>query len=179
MIGGVLGGALKQGTLTAGQEIAILPGYEITEKKWKPLLTKIVSLMTGGSKVEEVGPGGSIAALTLLDPAVVKSDKLVGALVGLPGKLPQVWNTLKLEPHLLERMVGASDKLVVEPLKKGELLMLNVNAAATVGIVDSLSKKEIVCMLKRPVCAELGARVVMSRNIGQRWRLIGYGTIKQ
>jgi len=180
MSGGVLGGALRQGTLKAGQEITILPGYDVAEKKqWKPLTTTVVSLMTGGTKVEDVGPGGSIAVLTKLDPAVVKSDKLVGSVVGVPGKLPPVWNELKLEPHLLERMVGVQDKLVVEPLRMGELLMLNVNSAATVGIVKSLSKKEIVCTLKRPVCAEIGARVVMSRNMGQRWRLIGYGTIRQ
>jgi translation initiation factor 2 subunit 3 len=179
MQGGVLGGALKQGALKAGQDITILPGYELGEKKqWKPLTTTIVSLMTGGVKVDEIGPGGSVAVLTKLDPAVVKSDKLVGSVVGVTGALPQVWNELKLEPHLLERMVGAEDKLVVAPLKLGELLMLNVNAAATVGVVKSLSKKEIVCTLRRPVCAEAGARVVMSRNMGQRWRLIGYGTIK-
>ncbi len=179
MVGGVLGGALKQGKIAEGQEIAILPGFEIPEKKqWKPLTTKVVSIMTGGVRVAEAGPGGSIAIMTLLDPAVVKSDKLVGSVVGLAGKLPPVWNELKLEPHLLERVVGAKDKLVVEPVKMGELLMLNVNAAATVGVVKSLSKKEIVCTLKRPVCAEAGANVVMSRNMGQRWRLIGYGTIK-
>jgi translation initiation factor 2 subunit 3 len=180
MQGGVLGGTLKQGVLKTGQDIAILPGYDLADKKqWKPLTAKIVTLMTGGAKVNEVGPGGSIAALTTLDPAVVKSDKLVGSLVGIPGKLPPLWNTLKLEPHLLERMVGAGDKLVVEPLRKGELLMLNVNSAATVGVVAELSKKEIVCTLRRPVCAESGARVVMSRNMGQRWRLIGYGVVKQ
>jgi translation initiation factor 2 subunit 3 len=60
----------------------------------------------------------------------------------------------------------------------GEMLMLNVNAAATVGVVKSLSKKEVVCTLRRPVCAEAGSHVAMSRNIGQRWRLIGYGIIK-
>ncbi len=180
MVGGVLGGALKQGKIREGQEIAILPGFEVAEKKqWKPLTTKVLSIMTGGVKVPEAGPGGSIAIMTLLDPAVVKSDKLVGSVVGIPGKLPPVWNELKLEPHLLDRVVGAKDKLVVEPLKMGELLMLNVNAAATVGIVKSLSKKEIACTLRRPVCAEAGANVVMSRNMGQRWRLIGYGTIKQ
>ncbi len=177
MQGGVLGGALKQGVLKSGQEIAILPGYE-DKKQWKPLSTKITSMMTGGVGVDEVGPGGSVALMTLLDPAVVKSDKLVGSVVGIPGKLPPVWQELKLEPHLLERMVGIEDKLVVAPLKLGELLMLNVNAAATVGVVKSLSKKEIVCTLRRPVCAEPGSRVVMSRNMGQRWRLIGYGIIK-
>ncbi len=179
MIGGVLGGALWQGQFKVDQDLEILPGYEVPDKKqWKPLTTKIITLMTGGEKVETVGPGGSIAVLTTLDPAVVKSDKLVGAAVGLPGKLPPVWNELTLEPHLLERMVGAKDKLVIEPVKLGEVLMLNVNSAATVGVVKSISKNGVVCTLRRPVCAAKGSRVVMSRMLGQRWRLIGYGMIK-
>ena len=57
--------------------------------------------------------------------------------------------------------------------------MLNVNAAATVGVVIELSKNTIICKLKRPVCAEQGARVTISRNLGQRRRLIGYGIIKK
>jgi translation initiation factor 2 subunit 3 len=181
MVGGVLGGALKQGKLIEGAEIEILPGYEVQEKNqkiWKPLKTKIVSLMSGGEHAKEVIPGGSIAVMTTLDPSVVKSDKLVGNLVVLEGQAPKVWYEFKLETHLLERVVGAKDKLVVEPVKLGEMLMLNVNAAATVGVVKELGKNVIKCVLRKPVCADKGARVTMSRNLGQRWRLIGYGTIK-
>ncbi len=181
MVGGVLGGALKQGKLIEGAEIEILPGYEVQEKNqkiWKPLKTKIVSLMSGGEHAKEVVPGGSIAVMTTLDPSVVKSDKLVGNLVVLEGQAPKVWYEFQLETHLLERVVGAKDKLVVEPVKLGEMLMLNVNAAATVGIVKELGKNVIKCALKKPVCADKGARVTMSRNLGQRWRLIGYGIIK-
>ncbi|MCG7852171.1 MAG: translation initiation factor IF-2 subunit gamma, partial [Methanosarcinaceae archaeon] len=32
--------------------------------------------------------------------------------------------------------------------------------------------------LKRPVCAEEGAMVAISRRIGSRWRLIGVGVIQ-
>jgi translation initiation factor 2 subunit 3 len=32
--------------------------------------------------------------------------------------------------------------------------------------------------LKLPVCAEEGSNVAISRRIGARWRLIGYGAIK-
>jgi translation initiation factor 2 subunit 3 len=177
--GGVLGGAIKQGKLEVGDEIEILPGYSAGEKKWKPLTSKIASLMAGGASLEEVHPGGSMAAMTELDPSIVKSDQLVGSVVGKPGKLPPVWHSLKLETHLLERVVGAKDKLVVEPIKKGEFLMLNVNSAATVGIVNELGKKQVECTLKRPICAEKGAKVTISRRVGQRWRLIGYGTIKE
>ncbi len=181
MTGGVLGGSLKQGKLIEGAEIEILPGYEVQEKNqkiWKPLKTKIVSLMSGGEHVKEVLPGGSIAAMTTLDPSVVKSDKLVGSMVVLEGQAPKVWYEFQLETHLLERVVGAKDKLVVEPIKLGEMLMLNVNSAATVGIVKELGKNLVKCVLRKPVCADKGARVTMSRNLGQRWRLIGYGIIK-
>lgn len=181
MTGGVLGGSLKQGKLIEGAEIEILPGYEVQEKNqkiWKPLKTKIVSLMSGGDQAKEVVPGGSIAAMTTLDPSVVKSDKLVGSMVVLEGQAPKVWYEFQLETHLLDRVVGAKDKLVVEPIKLGEILMLNVNAAATVGVVKELGKNVVRCVLRKPVCAEKGARVTMSRNLGQRWRLIGYGIIK-
>jgi len=181
MVGGILGGSLKQGKIVEGQEIEILPGYEVQEqnrKVWKPLKATAVSLMTGGEKVKEVVPGGSIAVMTSLDPSIVKSDKLVGSIAGTPGKLPQIWYEFTLETHLLERVVGAKDKLVVDPVKLGELLMLNVNSSATVGAVKELGKNVIKCTLRKPVCAEKGARVTMSRNLGQRWRLIGYGIIK-
>ncbi|MBW2969537.1 translation initiation factor IF-2 subunit gamma [Candidatus Woesearchaeota archaeon] len=181
MTGGILGGSLKQGKLIQGADIEILPGYEVQEKNqkvWKPLKTTITSIMAGGEKTKEAIPGGSIAIMTELDPSVVKSDKLVGSLVVLEGTAPKVWNEFKLETHLLERVVGAKDKLVVEPVKLGELLMLNVNAAATVGVVKELGKNQIKCTLRKPICAETGARVAMGRNLGQRWRLIGYGIIK-
>ncbi|MEM3154100.1 MAG: translation initiation factor IF-2 subunit gamma [Candidatus Woesearchaeota archaeon] len=180
LVGGILGGSLKQGKLIEGAEIEILPGYEVQEKNqkiWKPLRTKVVSLMSGGERVKEVVPGGSIAAMTTLDPSVVKSDKLAGSVVVLEGHAPKVWYEFQLETHLLERVVGAKDKLVVEPVKLGELLMLNVNSAATVGVVKELGKNLIKVALRKPVCADKGARVTMSRNVGQRWRLIGYGII--
>ncbi len=181
LVGGVIGGALKQGKLIAGAEIEILPGYEVMEKNqkiWKPLKTKIVSLMAGGQKVDEIVPGGTIAIMTELDPSVVKSDKLVGSVVVLEGTPTKIWNEIQLETHLLQRVVGAKDKLVVEPIKLGEILMLNVNAAATVGVVKELGKNTIKCTLRKPVCAEKGSRATIGRNLGQRWRLIGYGIIK-
>ena len=150
-VGGVLGGSLQQGTLQEGDEIEILPGYSVEEKNQKvhkPLKTKIISLMTGGEKVKVIVPGGSVALLTGLDPSIVKSDRLTGALVGKPGKLPPVWYEIKLEVHLLERMVGLKDALVIDPLRMNEILMLNVNSAATVGFIVKLQKN--IAELKFP-----------------------------
>lgn len=180
LLGGVLGGSLKHGSLKVGDTIEIRPGRNVIEKNqqvWKPLTTKIMGLNSGGADLEVVGPGGSIGVLTSLDPSIVKSDQLTGSLVGLPGKLPRVWSDLILDVHLLQRVVGTQEELVVEPIKMSEPLMLNVNSAATVGIVIELRKNRIKCKLKLPICADVGSRVTISRRIGNRFRLIGYGEI--
>ncbi|MFH1072164.1 MAG: translation initiation factor IF-2 subunit gamma [Nanoarchaeota archaeon] len=178
--GGVLGGAIMQGSLSVGERIEIRPGHVTTEANQivaKPLFTTIVEAMTGGKSVERLVPGGSVAVLTTLDPSIVKSDTLAGNVVGHPDKLPKIWYNLELVTHLLERVVGAEAELKVENIKMGEILMLNVNSAATVGFVTDLGKERFTCRLKLPVCAETGARVTISRRIGTRFRLIGYGII--
>jgi translation initiation factor 2 subunit 3 len=180
--GGVLGGALQQGKLKPGDEIELRPGrvyQEANKTVWKPMSTKIISVMTGGQTVPEVGPGGSIGVLTLLDPSIVKSDSLTGNVAGHPGKLPPVWDKMLLETHLMERVVGAKEDLKVDPIKINEILMLNVNSSATIGFVVKISKEGIDCKLKLPVCAEKGSRVTISRRVGTRFRLIGYGIIKE
>ena len=182
LVGGVLGGSLKHGMLKVGDTIEIRPGRTVIEKNqqvWKPLTTKIISLNSGGSNIQSVVPGGSIGVLTSLDPSIVKSDQITGSLVGLPGKLPNVWNELRLDVHLLKRVVGTKEELNVEPIKIGEALMLNVNSATTVGIVVELKKNKIKCKLKLPICADTVSRVTISRRIGNRYRLIGYGEIQE
>ena len=57
--------------------------------------------------------------------------------------------------------------------------MLNVNSAATVGSVTELGKDKIKCKLKKPICAEPNSRITISRMVGNRFRLIGYGIIKE
>ncbi|MCK5282563.1 MAG: translation initiation factor IF-2 subunit gamma [Nanoarchaeota archaeon] len=182
LVGGVFGGALIQGELKNGSEIMILPGYEVIEKNqkiFKPLKTKIIDIKTGSKSVDKISPGGSVGILTSLDPGIVKSDKLSGSVVGVEEKLPPVHYQLKLAVTLLERVVGTEKNLDVEPIKMTEALMLNVNSAATVGIVTELRKNAISCRLKLPVCADIGARVTISRMIGNRFRLIGYGLIQE
>ena len=178
--GGVLGGALKQGKIKVGEQIEICPGRGVEKegrKIWEPVKTSIIGIKTGGQSVSELIPGGSAGLLTGLDPFYVKADSLVGNIAGIPGKLPPVWYEFKMKPHLLERVVGSKDDLVVEPIKKGEPLMLNVNSAATVGVVVDMKKDLIHLKLKIPVCAHKEDRVTISRRFGARWRLIGFGNI--
>ncbi len=179
--GGILGGTIKLGTLKVGEEIEIRPGRAVEEKNQKvyyPITSKVVGAMTGGENVKELCVGGSVAVMTELDPAIVKSDNLTGSVVGHPGKLPPVLYNFTIKTHLLKRVVGSKEELKVEPIKMKEILMLNVNSASTVGIVTKIGKNQAQCSLKIPVCADVGSRVAISRRIGNRFRLIGYGVIQ-
>ena len=181
LIGGVLGGTVKQGTFKVGDDIEICPGFMTEEKNkkvWKPVKTKVTKIFSGGVPVDEIFPGGSMALGTTLDPMIVKSDALTGSLVGKPGKLPPVHYQISLDTHLLERVVGTKEEDEVKPLAKKEVLMLNVNSAATVGVVLDPSKKNTTCILKKPICANPGDRITISRRVGDRFRLIGYGILK-
>lgn len=181
LIGGVVGGSLSQGVLRKGDKLEIVPGRLVEaegKKQWVPIQTKVTNLRAGGEDVAEVTPGGLIGVGTNLDPAITKSDNLVGQVAGAPGKLPPVWHSFVMDMKLLDRVVGSTEEAAVEPIHTSEPLMLNVGTATTVGVVTSARESgQVQVQLKRPVCAEVGDRVAVSRRIGARWRLIGVGTI--
>jgi translation initiation factor 2 subunit 3 len=138
----------------------------------------VISLLAGRQSQEELTPGGLIGVGTQLDPVMTKSDALVGQVAGEPGKLPPIRSTFTMNMQLLERVVGVTDESSVEPIHSSEPLMLNVGTATTVGVVTSAREGGVVqVQLKRPVCADKGDRVAVSRRIGARWRLIGIGSI--
>ncbi len=180
--GGVIGGSLIRGLLHDGDEIEIRPGRQHTienKTKWEPILTKISSMHMGSKKIAVATPGGLTGIGTKLDPAITKSDTLVGQVAGHPGKLPPVWEKLRFDVTLMERVVGATSEQVIEPLKHKEPLMLSVGTAVTVGVVTGTKKDSVEVVLKRPVCSEVGSRIAISRQVGGRWRLIGMGVLTE
>jgi len=176
LAGGIVGGSLIEGTLKVGDDIELRPGI-ITEEKGKfeakPIKTVVDGLGSGGEKLEEARPGGLIAIRTKLDPSITKADGLVGNLVGKPGTLPEIVNELVLEFHLLKRT-----DLDNPPLKQNEPLVLSIGTATGIGFVQSIKKNTVHLALKRPICIEEGGKIALSRRIGQRWRLAGYGSVK-
>jgi translation initiation factor 2 subunit 3 len=174
--GGILGGAIVQGKLKIGDTVEIKPGVA-TEKGYLTISTEIVGLKKAGHNLEEAGPGGLLGLMTKLDPSLTKSDALVGSLVGYAGELPKVRNELKLKINLLARVVGSKELASVEPIRVNENLMINVCTTRSVGAVTSIKKNVIELKLKIPVCFEEKERVVISRQIAGRWRLIGYGIL--
>jgi translation initiation factor 2 subunit 3 len=175
--GGVVGGSIVQGRLRIGDEIEITPGAK-TDKGFKPLRAKIVSLVSGsGNQLEEAHPGGLIGVGTGLDPAATRADRLVGNVVGKVGKMPKIIDKIMVKPELMQRVVGMEGRKEVENLKLKEALMLVVGTAATVGVISRLHGNEIEMELKRPVAAEKGQRIAIGRRVDNKWRLIGYAEI--
>lgn len=178
--GGVVGGSLIRGVLRDGDDLEIRPGLQIQAEnkiRWDPITTKITSIHKASKKLTDAAPGGLLGVGTKLDPALTKSDALAGQVAGHPGALPPVWDRLTFKVSLMERVVGSEAELTIEPLRHKEPLMLSVGTAVTVGVVTNTKKDMVEVVLKRPVCAEIGARIAISRQVGARWRLIGMGVL--
>jgi len=143
-----------------------------------PLCSEITSLHVGEEPVQEALCGGLVGVGTYLDPSVTKSDGLVGSIVGKPGTLPPVLNEVSLEVFLFDIVVGSEDMRRVEGLTVGENLLLNVGTSRTMATVKAVSKNRLEAEFSIPVCCEKKSRAALSRRIGGRWRLIGYGVIE-
>ena len=166
-----------QGVLNSADEIEIRPGIADEKSHYTSIHTKVASLATGAGLTDMVKPGGLVAVGTELDPSYVKSDNLVGSLVGKVNELPPVHETLTMATQLFDLAVGAPEMIKVEKVKAGEALRLNVGTAITAGVVSAARDSSIVVKLRRPVCSPENSRVAISRRIGERWRLIGFGTL--
>ncbi|MDF2782628.1 MAG: eif2g [Nitrososphaeraceae archaeon] len=174
--GGVIGGALIQGELTLGDEIEIRPGFMDEKKnKYEPIRSVVSTLGTGAGLVQKVRPGGLVAIGTKLDPTYVKSDSLIGSVVGKPETLPDDVEDISIDVKLFDTAVGTQEMVKVEPIKTKEFLRLNVGTAATLGTVTNSKDNKIEAKLKKPLCLIPQSRVAVSRRIADRWRLIGAG----
>ena len=128
--------------------------------------------------VQEAMPGGLVGMGTLLDPAVTRADSLVGNMVGRPDHMPAVRTHLVLGIELFEKAVGTEEQIPVDRIRTNEALVLNTGTTVSAGVVTSARESIVEIELRRPVCIEPGARVALSRRIGESWRLIGFGTPK-
>ena len=180
--GGVLGGSLVEGQLEVGDDLEIRPGREVEaggQTEYQPIQTSVRSLQAGGEGVETATPGGLLGVGTALDPSLTKGDALAGRVAGPPGSLPPTWEEFTMDVDLLERVVGADGTTEVDEISTGEPLMMTVGTATTVGAVTSARANECEVRLKRPICAEPGAKIAINRRIGARWRLIGVGSLTE
>jgi len=176
--GGVIGGSIIQGTLRVGDEIEMLPGVtrknkEKDKETVEPLVLKISALMAGNENVQEAVCGGLVGIATGIDPALAKSDHIVGNMIGKKGTLPPVVSEIVAEYSLLKR-----DGFDNPAFRMAEPIVVSSGTATSLGVIVKLKSNTVTMKLKRPICAESKNKIAITRRLGQRWRLAGFGIIK-
>ena len=94
--GGVAGGTILKGVLRVGDEIEIRPGIIRRDPKsgqtsWSQITSKVTSIKTDGNHLMYAVPGGLIGVGLQVDPCMTMKDKLVGQIIGHPGKMHEVF----------------------------------------------------------------------------------------
>ncbi|MBR69053.1 MAG: translation initiation factor IF-2 subunit gamma [Euryarchaeota archaeon] len=181
--GGVIGGSIVEGEFAEGDEIIIGPGRKIengNKATWEPIEAVVSSMQGGGLNLKSMHAGGLCGMATFLDPSITTSDNLSGQVVARKGDLPEVRSKVTINLNLMSHMVAGDGEAPekIHPLRNNEMLMLNVATATSVGVTRNAEKTRTELELRLPICADKGQRISLSRRIGSRWRLIGYGTIE-
>ncbi|MCR8433803.1 MAG: translation initiation factor IF-2 subunit gamma [Candidatus Korarchaeota archaeon] len=179
LIGGVIGGALKSGELKVGDEIEIRPGIVTEEGEVIPLISEVASIRNdAGEFLEAAQPHMLIGVATNLDPALAKSDRLVGNIAGRPADLPDIVDKIIVKDiHMFERIVGARVEMKNYPLRKNEEIVISVGTTTVPGIVDSAQDDTAEIALRHPIAMPKGERVALLREIEREYRLVGYGRL--
>lgn len=177
--GGVVGGSIIQGILNIGDKFIIKPGFVVKNqeydekngenKKWKtyPLTSTVKSINADTNNLTRAISGGLIGVCSLLDSSLTANNKLVGNILSAYNRDENVYETFMIEFTPLNEYV----------INKGDNIMINHNACNTNALVYSIKKNKIVLeLLDRPMCAEIGDSITISKNING-FNIIGYGII--
>jgi translation initiation factor 2 subunit 3 len=183
--GGVAGGSILHGVLKLGDEIEIRPGVVTRDGdgnlKCTPIFSRIVTLNSEANDLKYAVPGGLIGVGTRIDPTLCRADRLVGHVLGLKGRLPDVYFEIEVNFYLLRRLLGVrtSDgkQAKVEKLSKNEVIMVNIGSTSTGAKVSAIKNDAAKLVLTSPACTNIGEKVALSRRIEKHWRLIGWATI--
>jgi translation initiation factor 2 subunit 3 len=190
LTGGIAGGSILRGVLKVGDEIEFRPGFvtkdaESGETKYNPIVSTIISMNAEKNDLLYAIPGGLIGLGLQVDPSLTKRDNLVGNLMGHRGQLPDVYLELEIKFVLFTRLLGvkmeSQSENVVRGITKQEILLINVGTTSTgCKVLNINSTTNVIKVeLNKGVCTSLGDKVALSRRINNKFRLIGWGTIKK
>lgn len=183
--GGVAGGSILHGVIKLGDEIEIRPGLVTRDESGTlhctPIFSRIVSLNSETNDLKYAVPGGLIGVGTHIDPTLCRADRLVGFVLGLKGRLPDIYSEIEVNFYLLRRLLGVrtadGKQAKVEKLAKNEAIMVNIGSTSTGAKVAAIKNDAAKLVLTSPTCTNIGEKVALSRRIEKHWRLIGWATI--
>jgi translation initiation factor 2 subunit 3 len=165
--GGVMGGSLTCGKLKVGDEIEIRPG-QITKQGFTPLITKILSIKTDLTELNEIIPGGLVGIGTDLDPYYCKNDALSGHVIGLVGQLPEVYTKLSMNINLIT-LFGTWNP------KKNDVVMLQIGTKMFEAKLTNFNDKYDF-ELTKPVCID-SKHIIICRTENRILKVVAEGFI--
>jgi len=186
--GGVAGGTILKGVLRIGDEVEIRPGIIRKDPKtgqvsWEQIFSKVTQMKADENHLMYAVPGGLIGVGLKVDPYLTRADRLVGQIIGHPGKMPDVVLEIEATFYLLRRLLGvrsdAGTRQKVSRLQVEEVLMINIGSTSLGGKVLTVTGDKVRIQFLNPVCANEGEKIAMSRRIDRNFRLIGWGEIKR
>ena len=147
--GGVAGGTILKGVIRVGDEIEIRPGIIRKDQRsgqvsWEQIYSKVTSLKADENHLMYAVPGGLIGVGLKVDPFLTRADRLVGQIIGHPGKMPDVVLEIDAKYYLLRRLLGVKSEQKVSKLKVDEILMINIGSTSLGGKVVSFNNVILV-----------------------------------
>jgi translation initiation factor 2 subunit 3 len=174
--GGVIGGSLISGNINIGDKIEIKPGIVIKKKdgtvsKVVPITTTVLSLKSEAIELSKASSGGLIGIGTDIDPYYCKDGELEGNVMGLVGKLPDIFSDITInDVSLTTDFEGEWN-----PKIKDEVC-LQIGNINTNSILLKINKDKMIFQLKNPICIYDNSLIIICSNKKDDiMRIVGYG----
>lgn len=176
LVGGVIGGSITNGFLEKNDCIEIRPGIARTidgKRVWVPVLAKVTSINIGQKQLDYAVPGGLIGIGLSIDSFWTVGNKLVGQVVGHPGKMPKVYTTLRVK--IVDYLIKGMHFL---DFQKDEIVLIITGNNVVRGKFSYRIKEELANLeLVVPVCIPLKSKVAVAKLDGTKSTLAFIGEL--
>jgi translation initiation factor 2 subunit 3 len=170
--GGVIGGSLARGVIRPGTNVMLYPGIVSKGKdniwRYMPLRCKTLSIKSDDTELEFAITGGLIGVQLDIDPSLTCDDGLVGQMMYPKSVLDvNVYDTIIV---LYTQIVGIDSTCK---------LSVNINSNNINCTVDLIADNMYTLKLEKPVCAEVGDIVTVSKvTPSKAITIVGFGTVQ-
>lgn len=175
MSGGVFGGSLLTGSIKLGDEIEIRPGQYAKKKDGSfnviPITSIVNSIQTDKINIDILYPGGLTAIGSDIDPYYCKDDKLTGAVVGIKGTLPPVYQEIVINITICNDF--GSNWIP----KCNDIVYLQIGNVNTEALLVDIKDIDFKFKLSKPVCISDDSLIIICRNINNIIVIVGFSRL--
>ena len=168
LVGAIVGGTIKTGSIKIGDKIKIVPGI-LQGTTSRPLIARVTSLKTENTSLDVAYPGGLIGIGLSLDPTLSKEDKLVGNfIVGENDNSYKIFKKAKITYDKYDEMTE---------LKSGDSCVLMLSSTRRNIKITSINsnKKELTFETNMDMAGYCNDSIVITREN----KILVYGKIAE